>query len=457
MKRKLGMSLAVLIGLVLTVTAVIGYFSFERFFLRQVTAQSDASLRLATAGLSGALERFEPVPALLADRVSVRTVLQMPADTNNIDQVNRDLQQVAVEVGASDIYIMDVNGLTIAASNFDQDTTFIGNNYTFRPYFSDAIQGHRGSYYALGTSSLKRGYYFSAPVMAQGQPIGVLAVKFTIDDFEKDWSGLSHELIVTDPDNIVFMSSQPTWLFSALQPLDDKTMVRLAASRRYPVDQLRVLDAGFVPNGQTPLLTLSQGLGGKTYLLRSQYMPAANWTLRILTDRAVVVRQAVFATIVAVLLVALLCGVMVLIVTWRRRQILKLQAQEEAKQLLETRVAERTADLKREVGERIQTEQELRKAQNDLVQAGKLAALGQMSAAISHELNQPLAAVKTYAENARTYLDRDRQTDARANLVRISDMADRMARISNSLRNFARKPRERVGTVFIAPVFDEVQ
>lgn len=457
--KRLGFLYVILVGFLLCVTAWTGYLSFDRYFLRQVNNQSDASLRLARAGLSGALERFEPIPSLLADRASIRSALLLLENAKTIDTVNRDLKAIASKVGASDIYLMDSNGLTIAASNFDKDNTFIGNNYTFRPYFSEAIKGNTGRYYALGTSSLKRGYYFSAPVMGESEPIGVMAVKFEVDAFEADWRGLSHELIVTDPDNIVFMSSQPEWLFTSLSPLSVQARERLTASRRYPAAQLKELDAQFVqsPNYDGSSLTLSGDLGGTSYLVRSQYMSSADWTLRILTDRTVVTRLAVQATMIAVLVVALLCGSAVAVFAWRRRQLQRIKAQEEAKQLLEQRVAVRTSDLKREVGERIQAEQELRKAQTDLVQAGKLAALGQMSAALSHELNQPLAAIKSYAENASTYLDRDRSDDARENLVRISGLADRMAQISNSLKNFARKPREQIGAVCLAPVLDEVQ
>ncbi len=106
--------------------------------------------------------------------------------------------------------------------------------------------------------------------------------------------------------------------------------------------------------------------------------------------------------------------------------------------------------LETEVDERRATEQQLRQTQSDLIQAGKLAALGQMSAALSHEFNQPLAAVKAYAENGATLIDRDRVGDARDNLARISSLADRMSSISRHLRNFAREPNQTLGPVLLA-------
>lgn len=450
-------ALAIVVVLGLSGSTLFGFSISERYFISQINTQSDASLRLAASGLSGALQQFETIPTLLADRAEIRSILSGNPTEEALLSVNELLKSVAQEVGASDIYIMNENGVTIAASNFDQETTFIGNSYTFRPYFSDAIVGKHGRYYALGTSSLKRGYYFSAPVLAAGRPIGVMALKFTVDELEQEWSGFNHNLIVTDPDNIIFMSSQKSWLFSSLGPIGPGVFERLGTSKRYPIDQLRVLDAEYTTSTEGARLRLSSRLGGVDYLVRSQFMPKADWTLHILTDRTTATRQAVQATSVAGLLVVLIIVVSLALMNWRYRQARHIKEQEEAKQLLENRVAERTSDLQREISERIQAEKDLRKAQTDLVQAGKLAALGQMSASLSHELNQPLSAVKTYADNAGAFLERDRIDEAKENLTHISAMADRMANISNSLRNFARKPRENIGTIRLAEVMKDVE
>ena len=458
MSFRLKITATVLIALiVLGGSMLLGFSIVERYFIRQTNAQSDASLRLAASGLSGALLKFGAIPSLLADRPEFRLLLEGRATPDDFKNVNERLKTLARDVGVSDIYLMDASGLTIAASNFDQDTTFIGNNYTFRPYFSDAMLGERGRYFALGTSSLKRGYYFSAPVLADGRPIGVMAVKFTVDELEQKWSGFNHELIVTGPDDIIFMSSQKTWLFSALRSLSPDTLDRLQKSKRYPVDQLSTINAEYTVGTGGARLKFSPEIGGTEYLVRSQFMPEANWTLHILTDRSSVFRQSFQATLVGGLLITLILLLAMGLLAWRSRQVLRIREQEEAKLLLEARVAERTSDLQHEVSERIQAEKDLRNAQNELVQAGKLAALGQMSAALSHELNQPLSAVKSYAENAAAFLERDRPSDATDNLKHISAMADRMAQISNSLRNFARKPRQQIGSVNLAAVLQDVE
>jgi len=167
------------------------------------------------------------------------------------------------------------------------------------------------------------------------------------------------------------------------------------------------------------------------------------------------VRNQVRTTVIAVVLCLCLAGFILAAVLQRRARLqerMVLQAETQAE--LERRVAERTQDLarvnrhiEREIAERRQTEKQLRKTQGDLIQAGKLAGLGQMSAALSHEFNQPLAAAKTYADSAALLIGRDRVEEASDNLKRISALIDRMASISRHLRNFARKPNEKMTSV----------
>ena len=132
-----------------------------------------------------------------------------------------------------------------------------------------------------------------------------------------------------------------------------------------------------------------------------------------------------------------------------------------AQQLLERKVVERTADLtssniqlEREITERRRTEQELRETQAELVQAAKLAALGQVAAGVGHELNQPLAAIRSYAHNGRILINSGRHVEANANLEKISELTSRMANISNHLKRFARRPHAVLSAVELAVVVD---
>jgi two-component system C4-dicarboxylate transport sensor histidine kinase DctB len=201
---------------------------------------------------------------------------------------------------------------------------------------------------------------------------------------------------------------------------------------------------------------------GRISLPLQQLLEDVGWRVSILVPAGPAKAQA-WTTMLVFVLCVLFIGLIVMIVLQRRARILeRLDAQRQLQDLLERRVAERTADLNAanaalrvEVDERKAAETRLRKTQNELIQAGKLAALGQMSAALSHEINQPLAAVKSYADNATAFLDRDRLPEARENVTRISNMADRMAAICGHLRNFARRPQEDIGPVEVVHAIDD--
>ena len=113
---------------------------------------------------------------------------------------------------------MEAKGLTLAASNWQDEPTFVGRDFSFRPYFIEAMRGHAGRYYALGTTSRRRGYYFSYPVGDRDEPMGVVVVKIDIDGFEKRWRGEGSELVVSDPDGVVFISTNASWRYHTLVP-----------------------------------------------------------------------------------------------------------------------------------------------------------------------------------------------------------------------------------------------
>jgi len=431
----------------------------ERVFLERAGAQGEATLRIAVEGLDATLDRFQPLPKLLAERQSLIGLLKEPTNQGLLPFVNEQLRLTAMSLGVSDVYLMDISGTTIAASSYRKERSFVGRSFDYRPYFVQAVEGGLGRYFAMGTTSGERGYFFAAPVMDNTRILGVIAIKFNVKPFEEAWSGGASDIIVTDLADIIFMSNREDWHFRTLTPLRDEVFNMIAETRQYPLDRLLPLDVERTAiNSSFELISID----GEDFVLSAQTLPDVGWKVLHLTPAGPARTQAVFVLSLAGLLILLTVLSAAIVLQRHHRTRERMEEQERANEVLEQRVVQRTSDLntanaqlKLEVAERTATEERLRSTQKELVQAGKLAALGQMSAALSHEINQPLTAVKAYADNAATFLDRNRVSDARENVTRISKMADRMAALSGHLRNFARRPKDTVGPVDILLVLDD--
>jgi len=455
----------VLAGFVLlsAIVAVLSEPVIETYFQEQAGMRGQATLKLTVEGLKGALQRYEPLPSLIAERPSLVALLKSPTDPELLKRVNEDLRLSAYRLKASDVYVMDVSGMTLAASSYQKELSFVGRSFAYRPYFTQALEGGTGRFFALGTTSGERGYFFAAPIEDNERVIGVIAVKFTVDGFEQAWRNADHQIIVSDLRGVVFMASRPDWHFRTLRPLTRTEIAEIQANRQYPVDGLLPLVNTVKPlTEDLNLIKIEDEPSGYRYISSSEYISDAGWNVRILVS-ATRARTQAFAAVLILVLGIMLVGLAVAFYIQRRAQLLeRLLTQQAAQEQLEVRVEERTADLNRtnaqlleEVAERKAAETRLRKTQTELVQAGKLAALGQMSAALSHEFNQPLAAVKSYAENALKLLERNRTPETRENISRISEMADRMASISKHLRNFARRPMEKVRPVPLVQIVND--
>ncbi len=417
----------------------------EDYYRSVLLEQNRQTLDLYVANLLGSLRRYEVLPQILGDLPALRSALQQPQDNAARDDANRLLDRVRGQTGADAIYLMDPEGETLAASNWSQEDSFVGRNFAFRPYFREAIAGRPGRFFGLGTTSGKRGYYFAAAVRQGNERLGVLVVKVDLDTTETLWGNTPEQLLVTDANGVVILTSNSAWRFHASRPLDGVERAAIAANRPYPT---------LTP----PPLQLDPQL----WFRQQRELSETGWTVSILAPRSLIDRpvgSAVLAGGGGLLLLLLLLG---LLMQRRRHYLERIALDARARQHLEQRVLERTRDLERlnsrlkqEVLEREQAQQELLQAQDELVQAGKLSALGTMSASISHELNQPLAAIRSYADNAAVLLDHARTEEARANLRLIAELTGRMASIIAHLRAFARRDRHAPESVALQPALDD--
>jgi two-component system C4-dicarboxylate transport sensor histidine kinase DctB len=418
--------------------------------LSEGRVRAETILRQTANALDSQLRRYEALPALLAQDDDIRRVLADPSDPRRIADANRWLAETNTLIEASDLYLIDIDGTTIAASNHDRGDSFIGQNFSYRPYFTEARNGGFGRYFALGTTSGLRGYYFASPVRdSAGQVMGVLALKIGVDEIEASWRAPDYRILVTDPEGVVFMSTDADWLYRGLLPLTPDRRARLAETRRYADAELAELAVTTTASGKVSLLQLADRDGAThEYIATETAMPDAGWTVRVLLDAGPIRAQARLVVLAATLLV-----IVALLLAWtvgqrRARLAERLAIQDAAQAELERQVAERTADLTR-------ANADLHRMQADLVQAGKLAALGRMSAALSHEINQPLAAARNYADSAGLLIDRGDITRAKDNIGQILGLIDRMATIARHLRNVARKPNEPLKVVDLAAVLQD--
>lgn len=417
----------------------------ERYYRSELAGQNRQTLDLYVANLLGTLHRYEVLPQILGELPALRAALSAPDDGVTQGNANRLLKNISAQTGAEVMYLMDPSGKTLAASNWDKHDSFVGRNFAFRPYFIEAMAGRLGRFFGLGTTSAKRGYFFAAAVHDREKVIGVLVVKVDLDHTESLWGKTPEQLLVTDHNGVVILTSRQEWRFRATRPLSDGERKAISAVQPYPTRDPKPLN-----------------LDANAWLPQTQSIEETGWSVSILAPRTLIdrpVRTVVATGGAALLVLMLLLGLMM----QRRRHYLdRIAFEAKARQELEGRVAERTSDLeglnrrlRQEVLEREQAQQELVRAQDDLVQAGKLSALGTMSASISHELNQPLAAIRSYAENAEILLDHQRTEDARGNLKLISELTGRMASIIAHLRAFARRDRHAPESVALQPALDD--
>lgn len=410
----------------------------------QLEAQGRATLELYVATLRGRLDKFRAQPVVMAEHPVTRALFDGPVSSPEaVAAANRLYVRTSRVIGASDVYVMDAAGTTLAASNWADTPTFVGQNFAYRPYFIEAMQGRLGRFFALGTTSNKRGYYFAYPVRRDGEVVGALAVKVDVEEMERVWQGAADHVLVVDDARMVFMSDRPDWLYRPLGPLSAADRDRLSETRRYdridrpPLPLRATAGRGGILGAPAAGAVLGGGDAGR-FLRLDQDMPDAGWTVVMLAGTAAAEAQILVVTLIAGVAVLALAGALWASVQRRRAMREKLDLEERSRLALERAAA----DLERRVEERTA---DLAAARDELVQAEKMAALGQMLTGLGHELNQPITAIRSYADNTLKLLAVGRLDAVRDNIRTIADVTERANRLIRHLKAFARKGRLTLG------------
>ena len=401
----------------------VGWFGYMSA-LDQLEQRGRSDLALASDRLTGELGRYRELAVLLADHPVVAATLA--GDRGDAADL---LRETADKTGSLDILVVSQMGRELASASGSG-----AENHASQPYFTRASDGAIGLYHLVHDRYGQRTFLFAAPVFSDAGPVsGAVIVVVNIDAVEAVWRGARPTVFFTDELGVAFISNRSELLFMARDLVDPPR----TSTVDYNADILRPFMTHTVQNQQGRAVWSVEGQRyvPRTALHLTLPLPVIQMTGEALMD---VAPARTFARLQAgaAAAICLAFGAMLFLATERRRTLA------DANIRLEAAVEARTA--------------ELTKAQSDLVQAGKLSALGQMSAGISHELNQPLMAIRSYAENAEAFLERGKTDIAGQNLGRIAELARRMGRIIRNLRAFAKQESEGMTDVDLASVIAAV-
>ena len=450
--------------LILLLTVSLGYAGYRASLysgIRALSESGERQLELNGRAVESEINKFTFLPSLLELEGSVSTLLADPDAEGHRQAVNDYLEGLNRRSHSSAIYVLDTTGRVQATSNWRDANSYLGEDLSFRAYFQDAVRGQDGRFYGIGTTTGEPGYYLAHGLEEHGKIVGVAVVKVRMESLEERWQKAQLEAFVSDENGIIILSSDPARRLKSVRPLTPDIKERLARSLQYywfSLTELQPLERETLAEGVERLsfpgpATRTGSPRQVSYLAQTRELKDTPWHFTLLTPLQDLRREAMVQGVLVAVAFAFLAF---LLIAWNERRkviatrLAAREALEEANSQLERRIAARTENLrasnerlKSQIRERRQAEETLRHAQDELVQAGKLAAIGQMSTSIAHELNQPLAALRTLSGNTVRFLERGALDTASTNLATMNQLIDRMGRITASLRSFARRGEDR--------------
>lgn len=426
--------------------------SAELNTLKQASAHR---IDIYSANLSREIDKYAFFPATLMLQSNIKNLLSRKneATVAEVEAINHYLEQLNQLAGTLVIYLLDQSGQVIATSNWRESDSFMREDLSWRAYFSEVASGGASHFFGVGSTRDEAGYYLSAPLINAQRLQGVAVIKVSLDQLERSWESVDQPVLVTDENGIIILSSVPSWKFTALQALPEAERNRLALSLQYGSKRLQPLGLQYKKQlqGEGGIINLPHSLatdfpevpGSGEFLLQSQSLTDTGWKLTVLSPSNDLAEKALVQSALAAVITILLC-VVLLFWNQRRRYIRERLRAREKLQLAHD-------DLERKVEERTRN---LQATQNELLHAGRLAVIGQLSTELSHELSQPLTALSTLAGNTIKYMDSNKWGAAKENLKRIDQLIETMKSLTNRLKLFARKSFNKYETVVVRQVIE---
>lgn len=382
-------------------------------FTEATRSRAEVRLALYSGNILSELQRNQIVPQLLARDPTLIGAL----NSGDFTQSSQRLIEYRDEIGALGLMLLDSDGRTVAST----DRAQIGSTHRGQPYF---VEAQRSNDTVFSTNMLDSGgrvFAYSRKIETGGDTIGVIVVEVDLKKFEAAWAGFADAVVVADSEGIILLSTEARWR--------NKTEEEALATRSVPSAIQRALRV----TADWAALPVDAYLSGQGVMRQETRVGFQGWRLTSFTTFAGVRERVNTVLALEIMGFAILMALVFYLVSRKARSRLRF-FQAESAELRQLNQA-----LQREIAEREKAEAHLEVAEQTIQQSSKLAALGEMSAAVSHELNQPLAAMKTYLAGAKLLLQRRRSDEALSSFQRIDDLIERMGAITRQLKSYARK------------------
>ncbi len=408
-----------ILAVVMAIYAIAYLFEHNR-----VSVNQSRSIEAQKQVLDRQIERLSFIPKLLSADTEIVSAVTTPG-TSHVQAANLRLAQAQKDSGLDFAFLMDTNGITVASSNWNNELSFVGKDYSFRPYFKGALLAQTSTYFAVGATTGEPGYFIAEPVIVAAKVVGVVVVKMALAAPVETWEGLNFETAITDEHGVVILTSNEQLLYKPTHSLSADEITAIQKERRYPVTSLGNKNA------------IDQFSHYRKYASNLRTEP---WQYMTLVPRKSYHFMALYFSAI---IIAFVCIGLLLFRIYRQQKHLVAVEQAHSREL-EKQVQDRTEELKR--------------AQHALIAESNYAILGRMSAAINHEINQPLASLRLNLASLRKLIEKPSENvkEIETTVIDSDRTTKRIGLVIATLRNYSRNNRLRMDKINIAVLLDDV-